>query len=108
MEDLDKWRKQGGTIAAIMKDDAGGKDGWWLLLYNPDSGQFSFSDKVNIEIRDPGECYLCDKRRQEIEDRNEIVGEDGKSVRTTLTRLSDFRFQLSPVLYLCQEALPSS
>ena len=72
--------KAGGTRAAIMKDDAGGKDGWWRLLYNPESGQFSFPDKANIKIRGPGKCYLCDKRSQEIEDRNEIVGEDG-SVR---------------------------
>ena len=51
VEDLDKWRKQGGTRAAIMKEDAGGRDGWWRLLYNSESGQFSFPDKVNIEIR---------------------------------------------------------
>ena len=80
VKNFSKWRKQGGTRATIMKDDAGGKDGWWRLLYNPESGQFSFPDKANIEIRGPGECYLCDKRSQEIEDRNEIVGEDG-SVR---------------------------
>ena len=81
VEDFSKWRKQGGTRAAIMKDDAGGKDGWWRLLYQPEFGRFPFPDKANIEIRGPGECYLCDKRRKEIEDRNEIVGDEGKSIR---------------------------
>ena len=76
VEDFAKWRKQGGTRAAITKEGAGGKDGWWRLLYQPEFGRFPFPDKDAIEIKGPGECYLCDK-----EDRDEIVGEDGKSVR---------------------------
>ena len=81
VEDFAKWRKQGGTRAAIMKEDAGGKDGWWRLLYQPEFGRFPFPDKDTIKIKGPGECYLCDKRNKANEDRNEIVGEDGKSVR---------------------------
>ena len=50
VEDFGKWRKQGGTRAAIMKEDAGGKDGWWRLLYNPDSGQFTFADQRSWQV----------------------------------------------------------
>ena len=32
VEDFAKWRKQGGTRAAITKEGAGGKDGLWRLL----------------------------------------------------------------------------
>ena len=81
VEDFVKWRKSGGTKAAIMKEDAGGKDGWWRLLYQPKFGRFPFPDKDTINIIVPGECYLCDKRNKDKEDRDEIVGEDGKSVR---------------------------
>ena len=81
VEDFAKWRKSGGTKAAIMKEDAGGKDRWWRLLYQPEFGRFPFPDKDTININVPGECYLCDKRIKEQEDREEIVGEDGKSVR---------------------------
>ena len=39
-EDYAKWRKSGGTRGAIMKDDAGGKDGWWRMKYMPEFGRF--------------------------------------------------------------------
>ena len=81
VNDFAKWRAQGGTRAAIMKEDAGGKVGWWRLMYQPKFGRFQFPDRENIEIRGPGQCYLCDKRKEDIENRNEVVSEDGKSVR---------------------------
>ena len=54
VEDFAKLRKSGGTQAAIMKEDAGGKDGWWRLLYQPELGCFPFPDKDTISINVPG------------------------------------------------------
>ena len=66
-----------------MKKDAGGKDRWWRLLYQPEFNRFPFSDKdtIIIGINVPGECYLCGNRNKDKEDKDEIVGAEGKSIR---------------------------
>ena len=81
VEDVAKWRKLGGTRGAIMKDDAGGKDGWWRLKYIPEFGRFELPSEEEIKLRGPGKCYQCDKLDKSLDDENAVVGKNGRSIR---------------------------
>ena len=58
-EDFSKWRKAGGTRGAIMKEDAGGKDGWWRMKYIPEFGRFETPSEEEVRLRPAGQCHQC-------------------------------------------------
>ena len=80
-EDFSKWRKAGGTRGAIMKENAGGKDGWWRLKYMPEFGRFEVPLKEETELRGPGECLLCDRRTEERKKDDVIVHKNGRKIQ---------------------------
>ena len=72
-EDFAKWRKSVSTRGAMMKEDAGCKDGWWRMKYKPEFRRFEVPSPEEIELRRPGKCYQCDRRTQELRKNNGIV-----------------------------------
>ena len=78
----------------------------------PHYGRFPFPDRENIEIRGPGICYLCDKLKEDMENRNEtIVGEDGRSVRIQGSWYSVGPFLMirdSPISFKIHAKIPKS
>ena len=82
VQDITRWRKTGGTRAAIMKDEAGGKDGFWRQKYTPEFGRFEFPSVEEVKVRGPGECYQCDRRKEEMEAETEVqLGKRGRSIK---------------------------
>ena len=81
MEDVAKWRKLGGTRGAIMKEDAGGKDGWWRLKYMPEFGRFEFPSEEETQLRGPGQCFQCDRREVEMDKQNVYVEDNGNKIK---------------------------
>eukprot|EP00092_Neocalanus_flemingeri_P000044 GFUD01000045.1.p1 GENE.GFUD01000045.1~~GFUD01000045.1.p1 ORF type:complete len:874 (+),score=224.36 GFUD01000045.1:3-2624(+) len=81
VENIKRWKKYGGTQEAIMKDDVGGKDGWWRMRYVPEFGRFVYPREEETQLCEGGECFYCKEREEQIKGEEVEVGEDGNSVR---------------------------
>ena len=55
-----------------MQEDAGGKDGWWRMKYMPEFGRFEFLSR-ELELRSHGDCFQCDRKREEEMKLDEVV-----------------------------------